>query len=99
MNNVSTLTIRTLTVLLVVTSMVFSASLLPELFSSNAESRIDAAPAAAESGLPNFDIRTDRDAGAELVLANIRSAAGRDMLTVDTVRGRIAEGEAALRAQ
>ena len=99
MKNFSSATVRTLIVLFVVASMLFAVSMLPTLFSSNAENRVDAGATddRAEHGLPNFDIRSQADAESD-TLASLRGSAGRDASNVAAIRQEIARGEENLRA-
>src|SRR5688500_5510845 len=99
MTNFSTVAVRTLTVLLIVTALVFSTLLLPGLFNSTAETRSGSEPAEAEKGLPNFDIRTQNNGEAKAALAGFRGALGRNTGSVDMIRAKIAEGEVALRTR
>jgi hypothetical protein len=97
MKNFSAATVRTLTVLLVVAAMLLSVTIIPELFSSNAENHAaEVSESSPERGLPNFDVRVDRTS-TDVTLDDLRSSAGRDLMTVDLVRSKIAAGDAELR--
>ncbi len=88
-----------LTVLLIVTALVLSVAILPESFSSSAENHAASTQPelSPERGLPNFDIRTEKTGEKEGALNSLRSFAGRDDLSVDSVRAKLADGEASLR--
>src|SRR5215207_9423601 len=98
MTNISTATVRTLAVLLIVAALLVSVSILPGMFSSNAENRAesDFLPT-PEDGLPNFDLRVAKTAETSGTIDGLRYAAGRDPLSVDLTRSKIAAGAAALR--
>ena len=102
MKNFSSLTVRTLTVLAVVTALLFSIALLPSLFHSNAENQAassETPKGSQERGFPNFDIRTQRDARSADDLARFRSSVGTDESLVSALRGEITKGEESLRAR
>ena len=100
MNSFSSMTVRTLTVLLVVAALLLSATILPGLFSSGAENQaasITTQETTADRGLPNYDVRTEKSAAAASALERFRIEVGRDYLSVDMLRGKIAAGESAIR--
>src|SRR5829696_1120753 len=94
----SSVTVRTLIVLFVVASMLFAVSMLPNLFKSNAENRVEATDDSADNGLPNFDIRISPSDAGDGSLASFRGSVGRDASAVSAIRQEIARGEENLRA-
>ncbi len=101
MKNVSAVTLRTIAFLVIATMLIACIALLPGLSSSNAENRSTLMPAidAAERGLPNFDIRTQKDAGSSAALDAIRGTLGRDASAVAAIREEIVRGEQSLRTR
>ncbi len=100
MKDSSFATSRTLAVLVVATILTASAAVLPELFNSNSGNHAAAAEnsAAELRGLPNFDIRLQKDADSSDALVDFRGRLGRDASSVAAIRADIVRGEEALRA-
>ncbi|MEO8572663.1 MAG: hypothetical protein ABI481_01745, partial [Pyrinomonadaceae bacterium] len=98
MNSFSTSASRALSVLAIVTILLFSIALLPGIFNSNAENQTASSPT-AERGFPNFDIRTQNDPSAVDRLASFRSSVGKDSSFVAALRNDLTRGEESLRSR
>ena len=100
MKKFSSLTVRTLAVLMFVTALLFAIAILPGALHSSAETEAASATVQidrSEHGFPNFDIRTQNSTESRDQLARFRSSVGKDDSFVAGSRNEMTRGEDALR--